>query len=217
MSLLKTIRQQLGLSNTPANNFTLDASADNGTMKLARSSGQDILTVDNNGVVAAVQGIRGNVFSDTAKASTSGTSIDFTGIPSWAKRITVMFNGVSTSGTSPVQIQLGDSGGVETTGYAGTATYHITATNAGAMSSGFLVEPSPNASAAGVRNGQAVFSLLGGNTWVFLSGMGRSDNGSITLGFGSKTISDTLTQVRITTVNGTDTFDDGSINILYEG
>jgi hypothetical protein len=52
MSLIKAIKAQLGLSVTPANNFTLDASADNGTMKLARNSGQDIMTVDAAGKVA---------------------------------------------------------------------------------------------------------------------------------------------------------------------
>jgi len=56
MSLLKTIRQQLGLSNTAANNFVLDASADNGTMKLARGNAgattQDVMTVDAAGKVS---------------------------------------------------------------------------------------------------------------------------------------------------------------------
>ena len=52
MSLLRTIKQQLGLSSTTDNNFLLDASADNGTMKLARESGQDIMTVDAAGKVA---------------------------------------------------------------------------------------------------------------------------------------------------------------------
>jgi hypothetical protein len=55
MSLIKAIKAQLGLSVTPANNFTLDASADNGTMKLARGNAgattQDIMTVDANGGV----------------------------------------------------------------------------------------------------------------------------------------------------------------------
>ena len=57
------------------------------------------------------------ITSGTAVASTSGTSIDFTGIPSWAKRITVMFNGVSTNGTSQQLIQIG-SGSVNATGYS---------------------------------------------------------------------------------------------------
>jgi hypothetical protein len=58
----------------------------------------------------------------TAKTTTSGTFVDFTGIPSWAKRITVMFNGVSTNGTSTFQIQVGTSAGVETTGYVSSVS-----------------------------------------------------------------------------------------------
>lgn len=69
MSLLKIIRQQLGLSVTPANNFTLDASADNGTMKLARGNAgattQDILAVDAAGKVSFLQG-SGNLSYTTA-------------------------------------------------------------------------------------------------------------------------------------------------------
>ena len=56
------------------------------------------------------------ITSGTSQASTSGTSIDFTSIPSWVKRITLMFNGVSTNGTSNYQIQIG-SGSVTTSGY----------------------------------------------------------------------------------------------------
>ena len=158
----------------------------------------------------------GVISSGTAVASTSGTSIDFTGIPSWVKRITVMFNGVSTNGTSPVQIQIGDSGGIETTNYLGTGVYQITGTNATSMSSGFLIESSTNTSAAAVRNGFATIVLLSNNIWSFVGNFGRSDNGSVISGYGGKTLSDILDRVRITTVNGTDTFDAGTINILYE-
>jgi hypothetical protein len=66
MSLIKAIKAQLGLSVTPANNFALDASADNGTMKLARNSGQDILTVDASGRVGFPQSAIGFEGSSTA-------------------------------------------------------------------------------------------------------------------------------------------------------
>lgn len=62
----------------------------------------------------------GGLTSGTAVATTSGTSIDFTGIPSWAKKITVMFSAVSTNGTSPIQVQIG-AGSVSNSGYVGTA------------------------------------------------------------------------------------------------
>jgi len=157
-----------------------------------------------------VAGINSAIVSGTAQASTSGTSIDFTGIPSWVKRITVMFNGVSTNGSSAIIVQLGDSGGVETTGYNSTAQ---NANNAGAdYSTGF---PINNGSAASLAySGLLTIALLGTNGWVFNSMMRAA--GFVLFGAGQKSTSDTLDRVRITTVNGTDTFDAGSINILYE-
>ena len=157
------------------------------------------------------------ITSGTAQASTSGTSIDFTGIPSWVKKITVMFSGVSTNGTSIIQIQLGDSGGIENTGYLGSGCYVQTSTTAAnSITSGFVA--SNNVAATTIIHGFAVISLVdsSANKWSFSSNMARSDFASVILGAGSKSLSGTLDRVRITTVNGTDTFDAGSINILYE-
>ena len=148
----------------------------------------------------------------TAVASTSGTSIDFTGIPAWVKRITVMFDGVSTNSTSNIQIQLGDSGGFETSGYAGSAWLANTINTA--MSAGFLV--SAQNAAAYLWVGAAVITKLQNNSWVIQGTIGLTASAG-GLQNGSKTLSGTLTQVRITTVNGTDTFDAGTINIMYEG
>jgi hypothetical protein len=155
-----------------------------------------------------VNGVNSSLVSGTAVASTSGTSIDFTGIPSWVKRITVMFNGVSTNGTSNPLIQLGDSGGVETTGYA-VSSLESTTTH---YTTGFGIK---FASAAAALNGSLTLSKLDGNVWI---GTGAFNNTGVAVAHlaGSKTLSDTLTQVRMTTVNGTDTFDAGTINILYE-
>ena len=154
-----------------------------------------------------------NVNSGTAVASTSGTSIDFTGIPSWVKRVTVMFNGVSTNGSSTIRLQLGDAGGVETTGYAGTCTQIGSTVSTIYSTSGF--DSTGDTSSTQTRNGHFVFALLGSNTWSLV---GAYNIGSAFqyLFCGTKTLSDTLTQVRITTVNGTETFDAGTINILYE-
>jgi hypothetical protein len=163
-----------------------------------------------------VQG--GTITSGTAQNSTSGTSIDFTGIPSWVKRITVMFVGVSTNGTSYVQIQLGDSGGVETTGYSsGAAVSSNALLYTGNVTTGFVIDVSATATANALRYGSYILSRVDGNTWVGQGNIHESNN--YTIGpqcAGGKTLSATLDRVRITTVNGTDTFDAGSINILYE-
>ena len=162
-----------------------------------------------------VNGVNSAIVSDTAKTAT-GTSVDFTGIPSWVKRVTVMFSGVSTSGTSNVQIQLGDSGGVETTGYLGASPYWATAIACSNLSSGFTLFDAAF-SAASVRYGSFVLTNFSGNTWICNGAMGRSDNVVAVGIFGQKALSDVLDRIRITTVNGTDTFDAGSINLQYEG
>ena len=149
----------------------------------------------------------------TSVASTSGTSVDFTGIPSWVKRITVMFRGVSTNGSSPVMVQLGDAGGFETTGYSGSVDFIEDNAAGTTFSTGFAIDRS--LSAADVRTGQMVICSFGDNNWNETSTISTTLT-ALCLSAGDKTLSDTLTQIRITTVNGTDTFDAGSINILYE-
>jgi len=152
----------------------------------------------------------------TAVASTSGTSIDFTSIPSWVKRITVMFSGVSLSGTSDYLIQLGDAGGVEATGYVATGNFYngSNQTDNVNSTSGFVINSASTASI--LISGQMVLTLLGSNVWVAGHNTVLSTT-SVGNGAGTKTLSDTLDRVRITTVNGTDTFDAGTINIMYEG
>ena len=156
--------------------------------------------------MTAYQG--GVLTSGTAVASTSGTSITFSSIPSWVKRITVMFNGVSTSGTSLVQIQVG-SGSVQTTGYISSAQQ----SSAVVSSTTGLVISSFNG-AADIRIGAVVLTNISGNIWIMQGNTGQST--STCACSGNVTLSSTLDRVVITTVNGTDTFDAGSINILYE-
>ena len=191
---------------------TINASTSSGLVQTADTSGT--VEIQSNGstkLTVASTGAYGQLVSDTAKTATS-TSVDFTGIPSWVKRITVMFSGVSTNGTSNPMIQIGDSGGFEITGYIGSSAFGATYV---LFTTGFGVAAST--AAASVFSGQIIISKLDGNTWVSQSTVGYSNAGGIATGAGAKTLSDTLTQVRITTVGGTDTFDAGTINILYEG
>ena len=145
--------------------------------------------------------------------SASGTSVDFTSIPSWVKRITVMFSGVSTNGTSNTQIQLGTSGGIVSSGYTGALITAGAVSNTG-FSSGFLT--TNLLSAADTQSGINTIINISGNIWVFANEIGQSQNRD-SHGGGSVTLGGTLDRIRITTVNGTDTFDAGTINIMYEG
>ena len=162
----------------------------------------------------AVNGASGVLVSGTAVASTSGTSIDFTAIPSWAKRITVMFSGVSISGASIVQIQIGD-GSVSTSGYSASATLLAVSSMAtGVATTGFITSQAGNSSSD--LRGSVVLTLVGSNIWVSNGVLAAPANTWSMLSGGSKTLSSALDRIRITTVNGTDTFDAGSINIMWE-
>jgi hypothetical protein len=150
----------------------------------------------------------------TSVASTSGTSIDFTGIPSWAKRITIMFNGVSTNGSSGKIVQIG-SGSIVTSGYTSSDCYVINSNNSGGANStaGFLFGGN---GAGDIIGGHMIITLLSGNTYISSNVLGFS-NATSTFGGGYVTANGVIDRVRITTANGTDTFDAGSINIMYEG
>jgi hypothetical protein len=151
----------------------------------------------------------------TAVATTSGTSIDFTSIPSWVRRITVMFSGVSTNGTSNLLVRIG-AGSIQTTGYDSTVSVGTAAGTFQSSTAGFILVY-PNQSATCVFKGIVTLVNLSSNIWVQSGAISDSvfqlyNNGSS----GSVTLSGTLDRVRVTTVGGTDTFDAGTINILYE-
>lgn len=223
-SLLRFIMMQLGLSNTPANNFTFDASADNGTMKLHRGNAgagtQDVMTVDANGVAEFPQGAKTMLLR--AAKTASGTTVDFspadgTGVPSWAKKITVLVKGLSTSGGSLPLLQVGTSSGVVTSGYLGGGANvfngpSITTANqtAGCLLAG-------NWAASSTLRALIELAHMGGNTWV-IGGKGAFSNDSTNTSFSSDvSLAAVLDRIRITTVNGTDTFDAGSVSLLIEG
>jgi hypothetical protein len=170
-------------------------------MSLTLSGDSPKISADGTGVIT----------SGTA-VTASGTQVNFTDIPSWVKRITVMFSGVSTNGSSLVQLQLGTSGGIQTTTYLGSGS---TSTTQSTMTTGFYIG---GGAAASLMNGTFTIALLesSNGTWAGMGIACVSNVGQLNLGSGSKVLSGTLDRIRITTVNGTDTFDAGSINILYE-
>ena len=165
---------------------------------------------------AAARAQMQRITQGTAVASTSGTSISFTDIPAWVKKITVMLNGVSVSGTGNLSILIGPVAGVESTGYVANSASILTSTvaNTNATTS-FLL--SGNNAAAATYQGSVILTNLSGNVWTAQGALSRAgDFGYSYLISGSKTLAGVLSIVRITG-NGTDTFDAGSVNILYEG
>ena len=190
-------------------NSTVQASA--GLTAASPTIASGVLTYPNG----ATNG--GYINGGTAVASTSGTSIDFTSIPSWVKRITVMLNGVSLNGTAHLLVQIGVGSTPTTSGYSSTSSYALASGSAsGGVSStaGYVMYV---ATASYVFSGHMVITNISGNIWVcsgLISNATTTPYTGQTAGTGS--VASTLGMVRITTTNGTDTFDAGSINILYE-
>lgn len=152
----------------------------------------------------------------TAQNTTSGTSIDFTGIPAWAQRITMHLSSVSTNGTSNPLVQLGDSGGVENAGYVGMvggvgagSTGNVATSTAGMLLMNAIV-------AARVMEVTVILTLLdpAANTWSMMAL--ATDGANVWLATATKSTSAVLDRVRLTTVDGTDTFDAGKMNITFE-
>jgi len=154
---------------------------------------------------------------DTSIATTSGTAHGFPTIPTWAKKITVVLDGVSTSGTSRLLLQLGTGGSYVTTGYQSSSASVYTTDRASVTSStiGFVHE---SAVAGAFRHGTFTLFNITGNTWVAALNFGdgaASTPGNV-IGGGRIALSGAIDRLRITTVNGTDTFDAGTVNVFYE-
>lgn len=169
------------------------------------------ITLDGTGgMTAPVGAVYNGLVTMTAANPPSGTSVDFTGIPLWVKRITIMLNAVDATGGDPL-VQLG-SGSVTTSGYVSTgANINNSSTSnlaASSSTSGFVIRRFP-------ITGHMIITNVVGNVWV-ASHSGRNATTSINVGGGSVTLSGSLDRVRVTTSSGTDTFNAGSFNVMYE-
>lgn len=142
--------------------------------------------------------------------NTGATTYDFTGIPSWVKRITVMFNGNTRNATTVQVIQIG-SGSFTTSGYVGASW--PAAGGAVGNSNGFGF--AGNNLGTDLLYGIMTISNITGNTWV-AGCQGAVNQANLAIGGGSVTISGTLDRVRLTTLSTTATFTGGTINIMYE-
>jgi hypothetical protein len=164
------------------------------------------------GVTTNIGAVYNGLQTGTAQATSSGTSITFSSIPSWVKRITVMFSGVSLSGTANFLIQIGNAT-AETTGYVASTAYAGTSGGGSSSTAGLILI---NGSSSNVMSGNATITNLTSNTWTETHNINSSGSTVCVFGSGVKTTSGAVTVVKITTTNGTDTFTAGSVNIIYE-
>jgi hypothetical protein len=187
------------LNGATSGNVTIDANAISGTSVITLPVGSGTFPLMN---------------LSTAVATTSGNAIDFTSIPSWVKRITVMFNGVSTNGSFGIQVQIG-SGSIITSGY--TSTCNATSTS-GVSSNNSTIGFFLIASNAGfTMSGSMILTLINTNTWISTH-VCKIGTGHVISGGGDCTaLAGSLDRVRISTLSLLEAFDAGSVNILMEG
>jgi hypothetical protein len=209
-----------GIRLTSANTLTLHTT---GTEDMRIDSVGNVMigtTTSQTGAKLSVTGgIQGTITSGTVVASTSGTSIDFTNLPSWVKRITVMFNQVSTSGSAYKYIRLGTSGGIVSSNYGSTSSliYGSNSCEVLGESSAFLIRSDV---ATERLSGHAVLTLVDASNYIWSFSSIVSNTLTTTRVWhsaGFLSLGGVCTQLRLLASNGSDTFDNGSINILYEG
>lgn len=188
--------------------------ASGGTGLTSAGSNGNVLTSNGTSWTSSAKITSGTALAYNWNGLTTNTVLDFTGIPSWVKRIMVLFQGISTSGTSNYQVQIGSTT-FSTSSYACGFSYISSAVASSNATSGFVV--SNPSGAACVISGIMTLALVGSNTWVASYSIGQTDSARTMIGGGvSPALAGALDRVRLTTVNGTDTFDAGSVNILYE-
>ena len=206
-------------SNVDGSVITIPSQAQ-GDLLYCGASDWERLPAGTNGQILRTNGAADNpswsdkITSGSAQATTSGTAFDFTSIPSGIKTITVMFSRVSLNGSNKILVQLGDSGGVETSGYSsGGVRVSGSGSNATFTTNGFII---PTDDATYLFSGTMTISNLTGNTWVSsVAGVYNEATGASIMGGGTKTLSATLDRIRIT-CSGSNSFDNGNVNIIYQ-
>jgi len=151
-----------------------------------------------------------------APVTLTGVSVDFTGIPTWAKRVTVLLKETSLSGVSPLILRLGSSGGVEATGYL----CNLSTANGAAISTAAATtshQLTTTIAATSQVYGKIVIEHLSGNSFIITSNLGRNDAAYHFTGTGAKDLAGVFDRLRLTTISGTDTFDNGSASLYIEG
>lgn len=155
----------------------------------------------------------------TSVTPPAATTFDFTTpIGANTKQVTVSFSGLSLASSGVMILQMGDAGGIETSGYDGVSVVAGGGSSDGDnWTSGIILEVDNNAS--NVLHGSVILTLIDSatNLWAISGTSGRSSAGFGNYMGGSKALSAALTTIRFTTVAGTALFDNsGKANIAVQ-
>jgi len=224
------------ISGASSTNLPVQVAADNSITLAKMAGGVDgnIISYDASGdPVAVVTGSSGQVLTSagagapptfaaaaggfthaTQQATTSGTSFTFGSIPSGTKLIYVLCGGISLATTDHLLIQLGDAGGIETSGYL-SSSITSQANNDDLLVSSTAGFVCYSGGTGNIIGGQYVLTLMDANTFYWTAGFsGKTSSGGISDGGGTKALSAELTQIKIL-ATGSAAFDAGNVNIMY--
>jgi len=206
-------------ANKPVVASDLDPAVITGQTALATSPADtDEFLISDAGVLKRMDYsyIKGTLTSATAVTASDQSEIDFTSIPSGVKHIKLILSEISNSSTAEDLIaQIGDSGGVETSGYTSTMVYNETGAGQGGASrtDGWTLGYRPSAS--DVMTGVVDFALVDASTYTWCySAVVKTSTSYVGIGSGSKSLSAELDRVRIK-MSGSQTLDAGKVNIMY--
>lgn len=199
----------LVIKGSSSGQITVDvpAAAGTNTLTIPAATGEMLTTVSTSTNVIPT------INNATAVATTSGTAVDFTSIPSGVKRISMMFNQVSCNGTAPRLIQIGTSGGLVTSGYISSGSHQGSSQGGALSTAGFLC--GVGGAAADKTVGIVTIQTLGSNIWAMQSSTADGTANFTKIGGGSITLGGVLDRLRLSTTSGA-TFDHGSVNIAWE-
>ena len=180
------------------------------------SNGRVIDTDDIGSIISRLSALEGSQvqISKTEQLQLTGNTTLRTGIPSWAKRITMYWSGVSTTGTGKVGFRFYTNTGVVSSGYYATDT--AIGNSSGVTTNttnGFFMSLS---AAANLRNGTFVLTkLYGSNDWV-VSGLANvNNNTSSCMITGIVSLSNLATSIELFESGGA-AFDAGSVSYVFE-
>jgi hypothetical protein len=205
--------------DTKANLFKVDAGTDTViidgiTQPSADGTDRQVIATNGSGVLSFAS--RASIVRGTAVASTSGVSIAFTSLPTWVRKLTIVLSGVSTNGTADILLRLSTGGVFASSGYVSNMQVLQGGTSSSGVNNtvGFVIS---QGSTSVITTGTYQFINNAGNGWIG-TGVFAYEHAVVgAFGAGRVTLGGTLDGIQIVTANGSDTFDAGSVNIIYEG